>query len=544
MVCYSTYETLEEPKTSVIEYLFSNPYNTPKDRPLLIDALDPKKFITFEQLRDLVLQFAAALQDLYDFQTDDVLALYAINHYNYSIPLFGAIAAGGAVSPANPNYNVEELAYQLKQSNAKVLVCDGTNIDNALLAAKKVGILRENIFLFGDQTIQGIPPFTQALLQHTRRAPIIRLSYKEAQQKVAYLCFSSGTTGKSKGVMTTHANATATNLHYIHTEKPGFKENDERIINVLPLFHIFGLMSSLHSAFILGIPVYFLPRFDLTLFCKTIEHFKITYAFLIPAIYLAMIKNPLVSKYDLSSLRLTLSGAAPLSSDLVQATKARFPHMLIKQAYGLTETSPCVMIEPTERIKMGSVGLLLPNLVAKVIDDDGQEVPQGERGELCIKGSNIMKGYIHNQQATDQCIDAEGYFHTGDIVTVDEDQHFFIVDRKKELIKYKGFQVPPAELEGILVRLPMVNDCAVIGVYDETQATEIPRAYIALKADTAPTQKLANEITKYVADQVVAHKQIRSLRFVNSIPRSSSGKILRRVLRDQSIDENRIRNRL
>jgi len=170
------------------------------------------------------------------------------------------------------------------------------------------------------------------------------------------------------------------------------------------------------------------------------------------------------------------------------------------------------------------------------------EVPQGERGELWLKGPNIMKGYINNPEATADCIDEEGYFHTGDVVVVDKDQHFYVVDRIKELIKYKGFQVPPAELEGILLTSPIIADCAVIGVYDAAQASEIPRAYVTLKPHVVPSDKVAKDIMKFVADQVVPYKQIRTVRFIDVIPKSPAGKILRRILRDAAIEEEKNAN--
>ncbi|CAO3689637.1 unnamed protein product [Rhizopus stolonifer] len=536
MVYSSKYQHFKEPETGVIQYVFSNKYGTPEDKPLLIDALDPSRYITYGQLKDQVLQFAAGLQDICDFKSDDVLALYAPNQYDYSIPVFGAIAANGAVSTANPNYNIKELSYQLDQIKAKVLVCHESNLKTALVAARRTGIPRKRIFLFGDQSIQGIKPFKTALVKE-RKVTLVELSYQEAKTKVAYLCFSSGTTGKSKGVMTTHSNATASVSQYDIFEESFINKKSGRMIGVLPLFHIFGLMTSLHIALYWGIPVYFLPRFELTLFCKTIETYRISYALLVPPIILMLAKTPLVDNYDLSSLCLTVSGAAPLGADLVNAVTTRFPQMIVKQAYGLTETSPCAVIEPTDRPIHGSIGLLMPNMLAKIVDENDNEVPQGERGELWLKGPNVMKGYINNPEATADCIDQEGYFHTGDIVIVDKDQHFYIVDRKKELIKYKGFQVPPAELEDIMLKLSVVQDCAVIGIYDDEQATEIPRAYIVLTKGTLPTRDIRNYIMKFVADQVVSYKQIRSIRFVESIPRSPAGKILRRILSDQATAE-------
>ncbi|KAG1151952.1 hypothetical protein G6F37_000718 [Rhizopus arrhizus] len=533
MVYKSSLLPVDEPQTGIIQYIFANVYNIPDDKPLLIDALDTSRYITFKQFKNLLLRFAAGLQDVCEFTSNDVLAIYAPNEYNYSIPLFGTVAANGAVTTANPNYNVKELAHQLEQSKAKVLICHECNIDTALAASKQTHIHKENIFVFGDKPIKGIQPFQTALIRQ-RKANLIDLTYEEAKQKVAYICFSSGTTGTSKGVMTTHSNMTSNMAQFSAVESKFLHPDTDRMICVLPLFHMFGLSVCLHTFFYFGIPLYIFPRFDLVQFCETIERYKVTYIPLVPPIYLQLVEDPVVDKYDLASWKLGLSAAAPLSVSLIKKIKEKFPHMTIKQGYGLTETSPVVTMELSGCTSDGSSGILVPNLLAKLVDENGKEVPQGERGELWVKGPNIMKGYINNPKATAECIDKDGYFHTGDIAYVDKEERFYIVDRIKELIKYKGFQVPPAELEDILLKSPLVADCAVIGIYDHSQATELPCAYVVLGQGIDPSEKVAKEIKKHVADQVVSYKQIRSVRFIDAIPKSNTGKILRRILRDQA----------
>ncbi|KAI9474120.1 MAG: hypothetical protein EXX96DRAFT_529259 [Benjaminiella poitrasii] len=542
MVYNSTLADLNLPKSGILQFLFANTNKTPEDKPVLVDAITGRH-LTYSQLRDSVLRFGAGLQDICDFKENDVLVLYAPNQYNYFVPLLGVLAAGGTASPANPNYNVEELSYQLEMTRAKVLICHKENIKNALVAANRAGIPETRIFVFGDENVDGIASFEKTLLRDRRAVPKM-LTHEEAKDKVAYLCFSSGTTGKSKGVMTTHANVTSNTLQWTSIDDPFVDKDNDRMMGVLPFFHVFGLAAILHSALYWGIPVYVLPRFDLKKFCETVEKYKITIAPLVPPVYLLLAKEELVSNYDLSSLRIGISGAAPLSGELGREVMTRLPNLKIKQGYGLTEISPAAIVEPLDRTVDGSIGILLPNMLAKVVDENGKEVAQGERGELWLKGPNVMKGYLNNPEATADCIDKEGYFHTGDVVIVDERQHFYVVDRIKELIKYKGFQVPPAELEGILLKSPIISDCAVVGVYDTAQATEIPRAYVVLKDAIEPSNQLAKEIMKFVAGQVIPYKQIRSIRFVDTIPKSPSGKILRRLLRNMAHDEEKeINNR-
>ncbi|KAF7725935.1 hypothetical protein EC973_009172 [Apophysomyces ossiformis] len=529
MVIQSQFAPITESSVGVVQFVFSNPRRVPEDRPVLVDALTGR-FITLAGLKRDVRRFAAGLQDVLQFQKGDVLALYAPNLVDYSVPLFGALAAGGTTSTANPTYTPQELAHQLEDVNAKILIAHPLNLDSALTAAKMVGLSKDRVFIFGDKTLKGVRPYTDVFLGQREAIPV-EWTKEETKERVAYLCFSSGTTGRSKGVMTTHHNLTSNLLQLMAVEDATINSQVDRMLGLLPFFHMYGLYLMLHAALYWGIPVFVLPRFDLTQFCETIHKYRITYAPLVPPILVLLAKDPSVEKYDFSSVTKIVSGAAPLGADLAKQVLKRFPHLKIKQAYGMSELSPAATLEPDDRIIIGSVGLLFPSMSAKIVDEDGQEVGTNQRGELWLKGPN---GYINNAEATADCIDSEGYFHTGDIVYVDEKGHFFVVDRVKELIKYKGFQVPPAELESLLLEAPLVADCAVIGIFDEEQQTELPCAYIVLKPGVPATDETRGKIMKFVADQVAHYKQLRSVRFIDEIPKSPSGKILRRILRDSA----------
>ncbi|CEI85554.1 hypothetical protein RMCBS344292_00015 [Rhizopus microsporus] len=448
MVIQSPLPPIKEPQVGLIQFLFANTNNTPEDRKMLIDASTGKS-LTLRQLKDAILRFAAGLQDKYNFKKGDTVVIYSPNQYDYSIPFFGIIAAGGAASPANPSYTTRELVYQMEAIKAKILLTHESNINTALEAAQQVGLPKSNILLFGDKSIDGVLTYKQVLLG-SRHVVLQDLTPEETKDTVACLCFSSGTTGKSKGVMTTHANMTANILQYCMLEEKFVSGNHDRMLATIPFYHIMGLSLMLHVALYLGIPVHVMSKFDLSQFCETIQREKITFTIIAPPIVVLLAKSPVIDNYDLSSLRLAICGAAPLSGDLSKQVRQRLPKIKIKQGYGLTETSPCAIIEPTDRIIDGSVGVLLSNMTARIVDDNGKDVPVGERGELWLKGPNVMKGYINNPEATAECIDSEGYFHTGDIAVQDKNGHFYIVDRIKELIKFKGFQVPPAELEALL----------------------------------------------------------------------------------------------
>jgi acyl-CoA synthetase (AMP-forming)/AMP-acid ligase II len=301
----------------------------------------------------------------------------------------------------------------------------------------------------------------------------------------------------------------------------------ETLIAVLPFFHIYGMTCIMSGALRSGATVVTLPRFDLEQFLQALQEYGVTRAYLVPPIILALAKHPLVDKYDLSRLISISSGAAPLGLDIAEACAARLG-CIVKQGYGLTETSPVTHANTDEQNRPGTVGPGMPNTEYKVVDVvTGDALGSHQEGELCVRGPQVMKGYLNQPDATASTIDEEGWLYTGDVATVDDDGYVTIVDRIKELIKYKGFQVAPAELEALLATHPAIADAAVVGSPDE-EAGEIPKAFVVLRQDIAP-----EEILAYVAERVAPHKRVRLLEIVEQIPRASSGKILRRVLVEQ-----------
>jgi acyl-CoA synthetase (AMP-forming)/AMP-acid ligase II len=304
-----------------------------------------------------------------------------------------------------------------------------------------------------------------------------------------------------------------------------FSESDT-LICVLPLFHIYGLVVILNMGLFIGATVVLMPRFDLESFLKAVQDYNVSLAHLVPPIVLALSKHPVVDNYRMPNLKTIFSGAAPLGEDLTRACMDRLGCTL-RQGYGMTETSPVTHSSPAppRTIKFGSVGVVAPSTECMIIDlETGAPLGPGERGEVCVRGPQVMKGYLNNPEATAETIDGDGWLHTGDIGYADEDGHFFIVDRAKELIKYKGFQVPPAELEAVLLSHPCIADAAVIPYPDE-EAGEVPKGVVVLKQQIEPAA-----ILQFVAERVAPHKRIRHLEFVDKIPKSASGKILRRVL--------------
>lgn len=282
-----------------------------------------------------------------------------------------------------------------------------------------------------------------------------------------------------------------------------------------------------------------MPRFNLDDFCKFIQELKITFLYVVPPVVVLLAKHPSVSNYDLSTVRMMNSGAAPLTKELVDGVYNRLK-IPIKQGYGLSETSPTTHTQPWEtwNTHIGSVGTLLPYQEAKYMSPEEKELQPGEVGELWIKGPNVFKGYLNNPEGTANALTPDGYFKTGDVGYQDANGNFYITDRIKELIKYKGFQVAPAELEGILLSHPSINDVAVIGIYDKEEATELPRAYVVPKEGLGRSEADAKEIVDWLGKKVAGHKRLRGgVRWIDEIPKSVSGKILRRVLKVKAQEE-------
>ncbi|MGW5196568.1 4-coumarate--CoA ligase family protein [Streptomyces spiralis] len=491
------------------------------DRPALIDGTDGTT-LTYEQLDRFHRRLAAALADT-GVRKGDVLALHSPNTIAFPAAFYAATRAGASVTTVHPLATPEEFAKQLRDSAARWIVTVSPLLDSARRAAELAGGIREILVCDSAPGHRSLID----LLGSTAPEPHIDL---DPAEDIAALPYSSGTTGTPKGVMLTHRQI-ATNLAQLEpaiATGPG-----DRILAVLPFFHIYGLTALMNAPLRKGATVVVLPRFDLETFLAAIETHRITGLYVAPPIVLALAKHPAVARYDLSSLAHVISAAAPLDATLARACSERLRLPPIGQAYGMTELSPGTHVVPLDRLHdapAGTVGRLIAGTEMRIVslDDPDKDLGTGESGEILIRGPQIMKGYLDRPDATAQLIDTDGWLHTGDVGHVDEDGWLFVVDRVKELIKYKGFQVAPAELEAQLLTHPGITDAAVIGAYNE-DGNEIPHAFV-VRGPTADGLD-ENEIMLYVAERVAPYKRVRRVTFIDTVPRAASGKILRRELR-------------
>jgi 4-coumarate--CoA ligase len=509
MIFTSPFPPVELPSSPLTPYTLARAAEL-GDKAAFIDG-PTGRVVTYTELEDAVRRQAGGWIDR-GLAKGDVVAVMAPNCPEYAIVFHAVALAGGTVTTINPTYTPGEVHHQLVDSGASRLVTVAAFLETANEATKDTKVNETLVIGESLNDVVGAPLAEQVPVD---------------LDDVVVLPYSSGTTGLSKGVMLTHRNLTA-NIAQSLAVIP--MKDDDAFVAVLPFFHIYGMQVLMNMGLRAGATIVTMPRFDLEQFLQLNQDHSLTRAFVAPPMVVALAKHPMVDSFDLSALQSIFSGAAPLSAELAAECGNRLGCEVV-QGYGMTELSPVSHATPPGQFKPGSVGVAVPNAEVRIVDPaTGESLGEDADGEVWIRGPLVMKGYLNNEAATAATIDADGWLHTGDVGHVDADGHLYVVDRLKELIKYKGFQVPPAELEALLLTHPAVADAAVIGLPDE-EAGEIPAAYIVLKADASATEA---EIQEHVASKVAHYKQVRRLTFVDAIPKSASGKILRRVLRDQA----------
>ena len=514
MLYTSPLPAVDIPVAPVTEFVLRRVNDHP-EKPALIDGTTGRTY-SFVELSDVIHRLAGGLVAR-GFAPGDTLALMAPNLPEYAIIFHAVAVAGGVVTTVNPTYGADEVAFQLRDAGATELVTVGMFAEVAKEAITGTEI-SEVITIDG---VAGTTALDSIFGDPIQQSPV------NPVDDVVVLPYSSGTTGLPKGVMLTHHNLVANICQCDHAIV--YQPDGEVALAFLPFFHIYGMQVLMNGLLANGVTVVTLPRFDLDQALSLVQEHRITRFFAVPPVVLALAKHPAVDSYDLSSLVQVFSGAAPLGAEIAMEAEKRIGCEVV-QGYGMTELSPVSHTTPPGMFKAGSSGVTVSNTESRIVDPDtGEDQPFGERGELWVRGPQVMKGYLNNPEATAATLDSDGWLHTGDVAIIDEDHHMTIVDRVKELIKYNGFQVPPAELEALLITHPEVNDVAVIGIPDES-AGELPKAFIVRSPGSEVT---AEDLQAFVAEHVASYKHIRLVEFIDEIPKSASGKILRRLLRDQ-----------
>jgi acyl-CoA synthetase (AMP-forming)/AMP-acid ligase II len=529
----SPFPEVDIPTASVYEYLFGGIDDADLDRVALVDTKSGTEH-SYRKMIARIDTFAGAMAGR-GIGVGDVVGLLAPNSAAFAVAFHGILRSGATATTINVLFTAKDIAKQLTDSNAKMLVTVTPLLAQAKEAAAAVGLDDASLVVIdGPGQAESGHPNAADLLETAGPAPEVSFA---PSAHLAVLPYSSGTTGIPKGVMLTHRNlvANVAQIRPLH----GIVADDV-VIAIMPFFHIYGMTVLLNAALHARARLVIMPSFDLEEFLGNIQNHKCTVGFIAPPVAVALAKHPAVGNFDLSSLQTIMSGAAPLDAELGHAVADRIGCRVV-QGYGMSELSPVSHITPFDGgqkamgsiAPLSSVGWTISNSASKIVNPEtGTEInvpAEGlsDPGELWFKGPNVMAGYLGNETATEETID-DGWLHTGDLARVDATGCVYIVDRLKELIKYKGYQVPPAELEAVLLSHPRIADAAVIGVIDTESGEEVPKAFVVKQPGAELTDA---EVMEFVAEEVAPYKKVRQVEFIDAIPKSASGKILRKDLR-------------
>ncbi|PLB52210.1 acetyl-CoA synthetase-like protein [Aspergillus steynii IBT 23096] len=535
------------------DFIFDSDYSPlrrvhPTDLGAFVNAATAER-IRYDEVKDYATYISTALVRDHGLQKGDTVAMFSPNTIWYPVALLATARAGGIVSGASPAYNVEEMSYALTTGKAKYLLTVPSSLAVAIPAAKNAGIPADRILLLeGEQdgytNVQKLLEIGKEYGDDGQVSPFKFADEESNRDLCGFLSFSSGTTGLPKAeiakeqVMITHHNVMAQCMQIQQIVPPDYKKT----LAVLPLFHITGLVHLMHLPILLNTEVFMLPSFNMTSMLNTVVDNKITELLLVPPILVRLLQDPTAAKFDLSHVKTFTSGAAPMAEGFLQKLENRYPWTGFKQAYGMTESCSCITMHPFDKQSYQyahHVGTIVANTEVKILDPKtGREMGYNELGEILARGPQVVMGYLDNVKATRETFDAEGWLHTGDIGFMDEEGFLTITDRIKEMIKVKGIGVSPAELEDLLLGRNDVADAAVTAIPDDYSG-ERPKAYVVLQSsekervgDGFGLVDIGRDIIEYVRAKKVRHKWIVEVEFVKEIPKSASGKILRRVLRD------------
>ena len=486
--------------------------------PEKLTILYPKK-MTIKEIDTLSDKLATALADL-GAKKGNTIALYMWNSPEFIIAFFGALKTGATVTALNPSVKEKDAQYQLDDSESIMVIVDEEQYPVIKSIQEKLPRLK-NVIVVGEKRHLGTHLFKELIEKYPPNPPKVKINSKK---DLAVLQYTAGTTGLPKGCMLTHYNIVS-NMFQLALNHGLEGTRDDIALAHLPFYHIYGMTTLICASVCFGLSLVIQKRFDLEKFLELIQKFKVTAAGTVMPVLTLLTQFPdFLKQYDLSSLRYISSGATPMVPETARKFK-KLTGVTVTQGYGLSETSPVTHTNPLSQIKIESVGPPIPDTLQKIVDIETgtKELPPGEVGEIIIRGPQVMIGYWKRPKETAEVL-RNGWFYTGDLGKIDEDGYLYIVDRKKETIKYMGFTIGPAELEAVLLEHSAVGDCAVVGKPDPV-AGEIPKAYVSLRGGTKATEE---ELIKFVEERVAGYKKIKEVEFVDMIPRSLAGKVLRR----------------
>nr|API68868.1 4-hydroxycinnamoyl-CoA ligase 4 [Miscanthus x giganteus] len=500
-----------------------------RDRACLIDGATGET-LTFGDVDRLSRRVAAGMRAALGVRSGGTVMLLLPNSVEFALAFLACSRLGAAATTANPLHTPPEIAKQAAASGATVVITEPAFV------GKVRGLAGVAVVATGDGA-EGCVSFSDLLASSANDDSAAAI---DVANDVVALPYSSGTTGLPKGVMLSHRGLVTSVAQLVDGDNPNlhFREDDV-VLCVLPMFHVYSLHSILLCGMRAGAALVIMKRFDTLRMFELVKRHRITIVPLVLPIAVEMAKSDAIDSHDLSSVRMVISGAAPMGKELQDMLRTKLPHAVLGQGYGMTEAGPVLSMcmafakEPLP-VKSGACGTVVRNAELKIIDPETWlSLPRNQPGEICIRGNQLMKGYLNNPEATAKTIDSEGWLHTGDIGYVDDDDEIFIVDRLKELIKYKGFQVAPAELEAMLIAHPSIADAAVVPMKDDS-CGEIPVGFVVTSGGSEITE---DEIKQYVAKQVVFYKRLHKIFLVEAIPKAPSGKILRKDLRAKLASE-------
>lgn len=549
----SPYPDLDIKSVDLVSYLFSNPLNTPLGRPIYVDAISGDHY-TLGDVMQRTRSLSNGLRQSIGVKPNDVVALFSPNSIEYAVVCHAIVGCRAIVAPVSAALTDFELNAQLRTSEARFIIVHSSILETARKASKGTSV--ERIVLIDGQTPDNGQPTCNDLARTFPPGDLLSIDPAEAARQPALICFSSGTSGAAKGVIMTHQNITSNiqqgRHHVVHSGLPSQRPARQSAIAFLPFSHIYGLNMFLCQSLVSGTTVAIMPKFDLDLYLGCIQKYRPDELAVVPPIALTLAKDPRVSKYDLSSVRRIFTAAAPLTRELSSALEARFAQIaktevFCTQSWGLTETSPMATAVPNDRMdkRNAGVGCIVPNMQLRFVDHESMKDAvvrpdeSTEPAEIWCRGPNVVTGYYNNDEATKEAFhpdeDGNRWFRTGDIGTIDRDGYVAILDRIKEMIKYKGLQVIPSELEGKLVDHPDVEDAAVTGLWVDDRATELPVGFVVLsrQAQGRDQKAVLDGIHAWLNERIGNYKRLRGgIHVLSHIPKSPSGKILRRQLRD------------